>query len=408
MPKLKSIIPKIRNHIYYLSLTFLGMAMALITTIIVTRSLSIIDRSDYGIATVALMQILMVSQLGLPGAFGITGPAPFRKFGFRKFLKLYLLRTFWFLLTILIFTAFYQGNFLVAMFAFLNALLLIPSQWAMNALQKTIARNEFFLLRLTPTCVQFILVLSLIILKLENLRNFLLVWIIGNLVFLLACFVILKREITDDFIDDSPKELSDIVKLGYAGFIPHVSIQEILRIEILLLPLLKDPSFIASYFVIVGVATWPKAICDSVAVANFPIIQSLVEPISRKRFLQRISMQVRVLLLTSFLVNFFVMLGLRKLYPSEYTSIIWAILPLTISSVLSSSRRLYLDMLRSQSKESAIRATKIELLSFLPILVCNFLLFSNLGLVEWTYCLVLASYLGFSITINRVKAYEKF
>ena len=134
MPKLKSIIPKIRNHIYYLSLTFLGMAMALITTIIVTRSLSIIDRSDYGIATVALMQILMVSQLGLPGAFGITGPAPFRKFGFRKFLKLYLLRTFWFLLTILIFTAFYQGNFLVAMFAFLNALLLIPSQWAMNAL----------------------------------------------------------------------------------------------------------------------------------------------------------------------------------------------------------------------------------------------------------------------------------
>ena len=184
--------------------------------------------------------------------------------------------------------------------------------------------------------------------------------------------------------------------------------KEILRIEIFLLPLLKDPSFIASYFVIVGVATWPKAICDSIAVANFPIIQSLVEPISRKRFLQRISTQIRVVLLTSFLLNFMVMLGLRKIYPSEYTSTIWAVLPLTISSVLSSSRRLYLDMLRSQSKESAIHASKIELFSFLPILVGNFLLFSNLGLLEWTYSTVLACYLGFSITLNRVNAYEKF
>ena len=408
MLKLQTIISKIRNHFYYLSITSIGMSMSLVITIIVTRNLSIIDRSDYGIATVALMQILMIAQLGLPGAFGITGLSPFRKFSFRKFLKLYLLRTFWFLLAILIFTALLQGNFIVTLYAFLNGLLLIPSQWVMNALQKTIPRNKFFLLRLTPTCVQFILVFSLFILKLENLQNFLLVWIIGNLVYLLACLKIIKKVMANYFIDDSTKDLSEIVKMGYAGFIPHISIQEILRIDILLLPLLKDPAFTASYFVIVGVATWPKAICDAIAVANFPTIMSLKEPIPRSRFLQRITMQIRVVLLASFLVNFFIMLGLRKIYPSEYTTTIWAIIPLTISSVMSSSRRLYLDLLRSRSKEYAMHATKIELISFLPTLASYFLLFSKLNLLEWTNCLVLAAYLGLAMTKNKVKFYEKF
>jgi len=406
MRKLKSIVLNIRNNMFYLFLTFLGLAMALITTIIVTISLSVNDRADYGVATVALMQIMMVSQLGLPGAFGITGLGPFRKFGFRKFLRLYLLRTLWFFLAILIFTTIYQADLLVALFAFLNALLLIPSQWIMNALQKSIGRNEFFALRMTPTCLQFMLVLSLPILKLENLRNFFLAWSIGNLFFLCACFVFLRREMKVDFVGESPKEIREIVKLGYAGFLPHVSIQEILRFELILLPLLKDSSFIASYFVIIGVATWPKAICDSVAVANFPKIPTHVEPISRKRFLKRISVQIQAILLVSFALNFLVMLVLQKIYPSEYTSTIWAILPLTISSVLSSSRRLYLDMLRSQDKESAIHATKIELVSFLPTLLSSFLLVSNLGLLVWTYCVLLASCLGYFITFNRVKTYE--
>lgn len=406
MLEFKSLLPKIRNHAFYIFLTFLGLAMALITTIIVTRSLSIVDRSDYGVATVALMQILMVSQLGLPGAFGIIGVAPFRKFGFHKFLVLYLLRISWFLLAILIFTSIYQGNYLVVLLAFVNALLLIPAQWLMNALQKNMGRNEFFALRITPSCVQLILVLTLSILNLENLRNFLLAWIIGTLFYLFLCIVFLMRVMGAEFIGESPQEFRDIVKLGYAGFLPHVSIQEILRIEIILLPLLKDTTFVASYFAIIGVATWPKAICDSVAVANFPKLQSLVDPISRGRFLHRISMQIQFLLIISFVLNFFVMLVLRKIYPSEYTSTVWAILPLTISSVLSSSRRLYLDMLRSQHKESAIHATKIELISFLPILLSSFLLLSNLGLLEWTYFVLVASCLSYLITFNKVKTHE--
>jgi hypothetical protein len=61
----------------YLS-TLAGLFLSLLITLIVSHDLSIFERSGYGIATVTLMQILMVIQLGLPGAFNIIGSRFFR------------------------------------------------------------------------------------------------------------------------------------------------------------------------------------------------------------------------------------------------------------------------------------------------------------------------------------------
>ena len=168
-----SILRRFSREIPYLITTFLGLATAFIISVTITKNLGIHDRSVYGIATVTIMQVLLISQLGLPGSFSIFGFHIFKKIKLTWLLRLWLSKLSFIGIAVGFYLNSQAFDYFVAALVLLNCAILIPAQWIFNSLQQYVSRNNFFLLRLVPSVTQLSIVLAIHSLKIQNLRNFL-------------------------------------------------------------------------------------------------------------------------------------------------------------------------------------------------------------------------------------------
>ena len=399
-----SILRRFSREIPYLITTFLGLATAFIISVTITKNLGIHDRSVYGIATVTIMQVLLISQLGLPGSFSIFGFHIFKKIKLTWLLRLWLSKLSFIGIAVGFYLNSQAFDYFVAVLVLLNCAILIPAQWIFNSLQQYVSRNNFFLLRLVPSVTQLSIVLAIHSLKIQNLRNFLISWVLSNIIFLLVSLRVCQIKMQVFSASPDRSVFKKLLKNGYAGFIPHISIQEILKIEYLLIPLVKSPLFSASYFAIVGISSWPKAICDSVAISNFNTILK-TDTFRKSDHIRRVLFQISIILFSAILINLCVLFEVTTIFPNHYKSNLWAIIPLTLSATFSSSRRLFLDILRVKGEFEAKKATSIEIAAFIPIFAANIFLFVDISLVTWSYFVAIASLFGLLITIMKIRVH---
>lgn len=385
-------------------MTILGLASSLSTSILVTKHLGLEDRTMYGIATVTIMQVLMVAQLGLPGSFSIFGAHVMMKLKFSWLLRTLLLKMLIIAVILGIYTFFQRIELSVIILILTNSVVLIPAQWLYNSLQQHLKRDLFFLLRFTPSLLQFFIVLIISALNIQSLNTFLISWVLSNLIFLITSIIFFKAKTHKTVKISDLNSFKILIRNGYAGFIPHVSIQEILKLEYVLIPVLKSPIFSASYFAIIGIASFPKIICDSVAVSNFNILLKSDKTV-KISLINRIIIQVILILMIAILVNLFLLFQITRVFPLQYQPNLWAIIPFTLFATFSSSRRMFLDILRASGEIASRKATSIEIIAFIPILVTNFFLLSEINLIQWSYLVALASLLGLLITFMKVKKY---
>lgn len=393
-----------RSAIYISTLA--GLLLSLLITLVVSHDLSISERSGYGIVTVTLMQILMVIQLGLPGAFNIVGIDFFRG-DFKK--DLYLLygsRISFFIGSLIIFSYISDKTGLLVFFAVVSGIFLIPAQWILNALQKDVSLKIFALLRLVPVICQLFALLIVRALGHINLNSYLLCWIFGNIVHLLVLAIIMRNSVLTGSKKAAQHNFFDFKKLAIAGFIPHVSLQEILRLELILIPIIKNPLYAASFFIVIGISNWTKSICDSIAIVNFKSYRHHMNLIEISLHIKKITRQVIIVAILGTFINMIIFRFLLHFLPSVYQSIFWGVVPFTLGATFSAARRLYLDLLRSGGAATSRDASRIELYSFLPILIATLMLFFNLSLNIWACTWCIATFLGLVITIWRLTNYE--
>lgn len=389
----------------YLS-TFTGLFLSLVITLIVSRDLAISERSSYGIATVTLMQILMVIQLGLPGAFNIVGSSFFLKDFKKDLYLLYASRVSLFIGSLIIFSYISHKNGLLIFCSVLSGIFLVPAQWLLNALQKDISLEIFSLLRLMPIFFQLFALLTARAFYHKHLYTYLLCWIFGNIVNFLILVIIMRMRVLTQNRKAAQYSFFEFKKLAISGFIPHVSLQEILRLELFIIPIVKSPLYAASFFILMGVSNWTKTICESIAIVNFKLYRNGINLFEKSLQIKRIKKQIIIVAISGTFINMIIFKSLLYFLPSAYHSIFWGVVPFTLGATFSASRRLYLDLLRSGGVVSSKRASQIELYSFLPILIATLLLFLNSSLNAWVTIWSIAAFLGLLITIGKVTRYE--
>jgi hypothetical protein len=389
----------------YLS-TLAGLFLSLLITLIVSHDLSIFERSGYGIATVTLMQILMVIQLGLPGAFNIIGSGVFRREFKKDLYYLYGSRVSFFIGSLIIFSYISDKTGLLIFFAITSGIFLIPAQWILNALQKDVSLEIFALLRLIPVIFQLFALLIVRILDHIQLNSYLLCWIFGNIINFLVLVIIVRMSALTQSQKATQYSFFDFKKLAIAGFIPHVSLQEILRFELILVPIIKSPLYAASFFIVIGISNWTKSICDSIAIVNFKSYRNDMNFSEKSLQIKKIHRQIVTIAFSGTLINVILFRFLLHFLPNVYHSIFWGVVPFTLGATFSAARRLYLDLLRIGGVATSRGASKIELYSFLPILIATSMLFFNLSLNTWACIWSIATFLGLLITIRRLTNYE--
>ena len=389
----------------YLS-TITGLFLSLVITLVVSHDLSISERSQYGIVTVTLMQVLMVIQLGLPGAFSIVGSSFFREDFIKDLFLLYASRVSLFAGVLIIFIYISGESGLLIFCAFVSGIFLVPAQWILNALYKDISLEIYALLRLIPAFCQMLALLTVRAFNYIDLNSYLLCWIFGN-IFNFVVLRILKRMSTFPQSRKSAQySFYNFKKLAISGFIPHVSLQEILRLELLIIPTLKSPMYSASYFIVIGISNWTKSICDSIAIANFKFYRNDMNFNEKSLQIKKINKQIMTIAISGTLINVIIFKFMLYFLPNVYHYIFWGVVPITLGTTFSAARRLYLDLLRSDGVETSRRASKIELYSFFPILIATSMLFVNLSLITWASIWSMATFLGLMITIWKLTRYE--
>lgn len=386
--------------------SLIGLCLSLITTIIVSHDLSISERSDYGISTVTLMQVLMIIQLGLPGAFNIVGSSFFKVDYARDFYSLYRVRIMAFISVAIVFYLVSHKSALIIFCAIISGVFLIPAQWLSNALQKDLPIEILALLRLIPVIFQLISLLIARALNHGHLFGYLSSWIFGNIIyFVILAIVVNTRELAPG-ANDVQFKFTDIKKLAISGFIPHVSLQEIFRLELFIIPIMKNQLYAASFFIVFGISNWPKLICDSVAITNFQNYKSGMSYLEKSVHIKRISKQVMLVALTSTLVNTILFRFLLRFFPISYHPVFWSVVPFTLGATFSASRRLYLDLLRSRGIKTSKYASRIEALSSLPILLAVSTLFFNWSLSSWSWVWCISTFIGLLVTFWKISGYE--
>lgn len=393
-----------KSAIYLSTLT--GVFISLLITLIVSHDLSISERKGYGIATVTLMQILMVIQLGLPGAFNIVGSSFFRGDFKRDLYLLYGSRVSFFIGSLIIFSYISDKSGLLIFFAVVSGIFLIPAQWILNALQKDVSLEIFALLRLIPVFFQLFALLTVRTLDHIHLNSYLLCWIFGNIVNFLVLVIIMRMSALTQSKKAAQYSFFDFKKLAISGFIPHVSLQEILRLELILIPIIKSPLYAASFFIAIGISNWTKSICDSIAIVNFESYRNDMNFTEKSLHIKKITWQIIIIAISGTFINMIIFRFLLHFLPNVYYYIFWGIVPFTLGATFSAARRLYLDLLRSGGAAASRVASKIELYSFLPILIATSMLFLNLSLNTWACIWSIATFLGLLITIWRLTNYE--
>jgi len=393
------------NYAIYLS-TLSGLFLSLVISLIVSHDLSISERSGYGIVTVTLMQILMVIQLGLPGAFNIVGSIFFREHFKKDLFILYASRVSLFIGSLIIFSYISEKSGLLMLCAVISGIFIVPAQWILNALYNDVSLEFFALLRLIPVFFQLFALLTVRSFGYMQINSYLLCWIFGNIVNLLVLVIIMRMSKATHSKKAAQYSFFDFKKLAIAGFIPHVSLQEILRLELIIIPIIKSPLYSASFFIVVGISNWTKSICDSIAIANFKSYKSNMNPAEKFLHIKMISRQIMIVAISGTLINMIIFKFMLNFLPAVYHYIFWGVVPITLGATFSAARRLYLDLLRSGGITNSKSASKIELYSFLPILIATSMLFFDLPLNAWASIWSIATFLGLLITIWKLTRYE--
>ena len=382
--------------------TLIGLFLSLITTLIVSHDLSISERSDYGISTVTLMQILMIIQLGLPGAFNIVGSRFFRLEYARDFFTLYGVRIISFISVVLVFYLVSHKGAPVIFCAIISGVFLIPAQWLSNALQKDLPLEIFALLRLMPVFFQLFSLLIVRALHHGHLYGYLFSWIFGNIINFVILAIVVGMRVLQPATNGAQYNFRDVKKLALSGFLPHVSLQEIFRIELFIIPAMKSPIYAASFFIVFGISNWPKSICDSIAIANFQNYKSRMSYLEKSVHIKKITRQVLTIALTGTLVNTILFKFLLRFLPVSYHPVFWSVIPFTLGATFSASRRLYLDLLRSRGIRTSKYASRIEVQSSMPILLAISTLFFNWSLITWSCVWSISTFIGLLITLWKV------
>jgi len=393
------------NFAIYLS-TLSGLFLSLVISLIVSHDLSISERSGYGIVTVTLMQILMVIQLGLPGAFNIVGSIFFREHFKKDLFILYASRVSLFIGSLIIFSYISEKSGLLILCAVISGIFIVPAQWILNALYNDVSLEFFALLRLIPVFFQLFALLTVRTFSYMQLNPYLLCWIFGNIVNLLVLVIIMRMSKATQSKKAAQYSFFDFKKLAIAGFIPHVSLQEIFRLELIIIPIIKSPLYSASFFIVVGISNWTKSICDSIAIANFKSYKSNMNSTEKFLHIKMISRQIMIVAISGTLINMIILKFMLNFLPAVYHYIFWGVVPITLGATFSAARRLYLDLLRSGGITNSKSASKIELYSFLPILIATSMLFFDLPLNAWASIWSIATFLGLLITIWKLTRYE--
>ncbi len=392
--KLKSIVQVIAS----ISLALLSV----IISILVNRHLSVSDRTIYGIYMVTLGQLFLLAQFGLPGAFTIAGLKPLKFGKLQDILLLVVKRFLPFAMVTVILMKIYNLSLQFTFLILIGYLILVPAQWILSAFQPHISNLEFAVWRILPTSVQLLFVLlGYISSQSLNLRILILSWLSANLAILVLASIRSKRIAVKYTSDNAQNMLETMSALGRRGFIAHIGISDIIRLEIFLVPLVYSANYSARYFAVAGLANWSRVLVDGLSISIFQRYTQLSFQAARKIALRRVIVTalfgISMLIAISPISTQIFIFAVGPSYESVYTLFI----SLSGALMFSSLRRMYLDAFRTHGNSNTSFASKIETLSWAISILPISLLILGIDFDTWASFTCFSNFFALCFLIYR-------
>lgn len=351
---------------------------------------------------VSLGQIFVFIQLGLPGAFNVIGLGVLKLANKQQILLLLAKRSSPLFLFALLTNFLFDLNVWLTILVFLGYLTLIPNQWITNAFQGYVSNIEFAMWRIMPTGLQLAFIICLESIEPSwTLRLFLEIWSLSiAMTFILVCLRY-KRVTPQQASIVSSISLNEVESIGRSGFIAHIGLSDILRVENYLIPFLKPVNYSANYFVIGGLANWPRVLIDGLSTGYFPSYKSLDFEKARNLALKRVIGTISLASIAIFVVRPYGDGLLQACLGFRYGHVFDLFIAFSLTVLFSSARRMYLDSFRSQGESKSRMASRFEIQSWLISATSLPIVFTNASLGTWANVSAMTSLLSLIYLIKR-------
>lgn len=356
---------------------------------------------------VSLGQILLFAQLGLPGAFNLRGIAALKYSNAVSISKLLLRRFLPFSLISFLFCLIYRMNPLFTAYVILGYLILMINQWVISSFQIHISNIEYAGWRIMSPLIQLLLIfITLRNFGYINILGFIFCWLISNLMQFIVAFMRYKFIMVPENRSSNPYSLLEVVQLGRSGFLAHIGLADLIKLDILLIPFFQSTYFSAKYFALIGLANWSRVLVDGMAVGYIQHYGSIAIVEAKKKATSRI-----------FYIVLVVILGLLSAWPignklitrvisSKYGSIYPLFVTFSLIVLFSSLRRFYLDAFRSHGIKTSKIANRIEVLSWLISIVPIPILLFDSSIEVWGYASMIANLVALLFALYLGKKYD--
>lgn len=351
---------------------------------------------------VTLGQLFLVAQFGLPGAFTIVGLGPL-KFGKPQDIIFLVVKRFLpFAIISVLLMKIYHLDLQLTILILVGYLILIPSQWVASAFQPHVSNLEFAGWRILPSLVQLVCIaFSYFSLQILDLHILVFSWLLATVVIAALTIIRLKRivkRLNNIAVRDT---LERVRVLSRSGFVAHIGVADIIRLETYLIPLVNPAYNSAKYFAVAGLANWSRVLVDGLSVSIFQKYTQLSFHAARELAMKRV-----IVVATFGISLLFVILPisnqlLRFAVGSKYESVFNLFFTLSATLLFSSLRRMYLDAFRTHGQSNTSFASKIEIqswgISIPPIL----LLFTGRSLEIWAWSTCFSNLFALCFVIYR-------
>lgn len=375
---------------------------SLVISIFVNHHLNYLDRNSYGICMVLLGQIFLFAQLGLPGVLTITGLSPL-KFAKKSEISQLMLRRFipFAILTILICNL-NRLDVQTSFITLLGYLTLIPAQWLISAFQKHVSNIEYSCWRILPTLFQLLSVfLGAIFIGILNLHFFVSCWFIGNLLVTILTIARSRRIGISNGEIHRGLSLGNVAQLGKSGFLPHIGVSDLIRLETYLIPLVEPVYSSAKYFAVVGLSNWTRILVDGLSISIIPKYVHLSFQEARALALRRT--------IYTFIITVFALVAcltlceniLQLVVSNKYGSVSGLFFAFSTALLLSSLRRMYLDAFRTHGLANSKAATRFEIQCWVISIIPLPILFSHSSMEMWAWLTLCSNFAALCFLVYR-------
>jgi len=374
-----------RTMIQLCSSIYLAL-MSFVVSVIVTNSLTYVERQNYGIFMVTLGQLFVWVQFGAPGAFNSIGLATLKASRVNTLFQFFIRKDLYLVFIICVAALIFELPSVACLIVFLGYSSLLPLQWIVNGIQKHVSNIEYSFWRILFTNIQFLILLYYYSAKIDlTLIRFIEIWCFSNflsLVLVLVRFFYIEIQLRDIRENIS---LSHVSIVGKSGLVAHIGLSDLIRLENFLIPLFLPTIYSANYFAVGGLANWPRLIIDSVSLSYFHGYKSLSLAAGRRSASKRLGIIFfgTILILTT--LQPFGDKILESILGSQYSSAYNLFFALSAMTLLSSGRRMYLDSFRAHGKVQSQIASKLELKSWIISLTSLPSIFYSDSIVFWAW-----------------------